>query len=187
MARNGSSRTKTTEIARRAARGCQISFGRLVRRLRLDRLLKVSPKYRARFDVQDVAQDAYIDFWRSIRRNPPKTGTRRLASAIARRKMTDHIRHHRAARRSAESDVRGELDLFVHPSRGAPTPDELLALREELDRSSERMPSDLREAFRLRSEGRSWPDVASQLGVRLTTLSSRVSRYFKPKTSGESG
>jgi RNA polymerase sigma factor (sigma-70 family) len=123
-------------------------------------------------DVEDLIQDVFLRLAVPAVR-PPLRNPDAFVFTVARNLVRDRARrlHTRAAAASVGLE---DVELAC----GRPTPDELLAQRERLDRASntlDSLKSKTREAFlRLRLDGCSYADIAAELGVSVSMVEKHV-------------
>lgn len=97
----------------------------------------------------------------------------RLLTTIARNRITNHVEHHRAAKRDQRrvtgQDV-GELGVVSHEK----SPGSVAADRELIERILARLSPEEREIAQLRGQGATWNEVAEKVGG---TAESQRKRY----------
>jgi RNA polymerase sigma-70 factor (ECF subfamily) len=86
-----------------------------------------------------------------------------LLVAMARNKLTSHIRQQHRQRRDSRRRAGHAEDLLAECA-GGPPPDRLVAGKELLARVRQELSAEERQLADLRVEGLTWPEVAAQLG-----------------------
>ena len=165
------------ELVDAAARGSREAFDELVRRhqgaiVNLARALTAGDP-----DAEDLAQEAFVRAWKSIRSFRGDSSFRTWLHHVA----VNVIRTHRSRRSRWRR-------FFARPADpGQPDPaetaavdariEETLATREAIDRALAQIPDELREAVVLRDvQGLEYREIAEALGVPVGTVESRIFR-----------
>lgn len=175
-------------LAAAAASGDDRAFEAIVRRhaglvLTLGRRLLGS-----RDAAEDLLQDVFVKVHASLRgfrgEAALKTWIARIAVNTARNRRRDDARRLRVVapvgsfRPRAGGDDPPSLDETARD--GAPSPERAAmsaAARERIEDALARLPRDFREALLLReSEGLSYEEIASVLGIEIGTVKSRIAR-----------
>jgi RNA polymerase sigma factor (sigma-70 family) len=133
---------------------------------------RMSPGLARRIDPEDVVQSVYRSFFVRARDGQfviERSGDLwRLLLGISFNKLQSQVDHHLAAKRSYRKEsatAAGGPDEGAHsPQDGGPTPQELLAVSEELERLIASLPERNREILHQRLQGESIPDIAAQVG-----------------------
>ena len=122
-----------------------------------------------RHEAEDIVQDTFRSAWRSRSRFQAGRGERAWLSSILRRRVVDRWR-----RRSFPTVVGGELHVDVVVEAADPLVDDYT---DEMQRSLDRLPAELRESLLLVVVGElTHQEAANLLGIPLGTVLSRVSR-----------
>jgi RNA polymerase sigma factor (sigma-70 family) len=134
---------------------------------------RMSPGLARRVDAEDVVQSVYRSFFTRARDGQfviERSGDLwRLLLGISFNKLQSQVEHHTAGKRSFRKEA-GDVaadrrsDAVIAPAAQGPTPDELLAVSEELDRLVVSLPKRHREILDRRLQGESIPDIAEQVG-----------------------
>ena len=167
------------ELVEQAARGSREAFDALVRRhqgaiVNLARAMTASDT-----DADDLAQEAFVRAWRSLRSFRSDSTFRTWLHGIAVNVIRTHQGRGSRLRR-----------LFWSPPRAGPEPvdplerasvddgiEEPLVMREAIDRALATLPGDMREAVVLRDvQGLEYKEIAEVLGIALGTVESRIFR-----------
>jgi RNA polymerase sigma-70 factor (ECF subfamily) len=126
------------------------------------------PRLASRFDCADVCQSVMASFF--VRAAAGQFDLEqpdqllRLLVVMARRKVSEQVRRHRAGRRDyRRSDVRGPGHLEGR-SAADPSPSRLVAGRELLEEFRRRLTDEERQLADLRAQGFEWAEIAGQLG-----------------------
>jgi RNA polymerase sigma-70 factor (ECF subfamily) len=167
------------EFVRRCQRGDMAAFGELVRRHQQPvfnfcvRFLKNAE------DAEDIAQETFVQAYRSIKRFRPKAKFSTWLFTIARNLSLNLIRDEKRGKRymvsvdDEESGVNLSSDAARRPDREASFRETSDLVRNAVDRLSpdHKMMVVLRDL-----EGLSYEEVAEVLGCRVGTVKSRLSR-----------
>lgn len=128
-------------------------------------------------DADDLAQDALLKAYRSLRLYRYQSAFATWLYAVVRSSFLDWAKSRAARQRSLEEPI--EARASSSPA-GDPLPDELLAQEEARQRVWEalrRVPLEFRTAIALFDiEGRTYDEVAAVEGVPVGTVKSRLSR-----------
>jgi RNA polymerase sigma factor (sigma-70 family) len=156
------------ELVSRALAGSDAAFSRLV-----ERHQAAVRAFLRRFlgsgwaEADDVAQDAFVAAWRSLRSLKDPAGVRAWLCGIAWRKAQDRIR---SSRRGAARDA-GWLETVDLPA--GVSPEEKLALQAAMAE----LPTDVRACVALcLADGWSHGEASEALGLPLGTVKSHVAR-----------
>ncbi|WP_439471242.1 RNA polymerase sigma factor [Brevundimonas sp.] len=156
------------ELVRRALAGSDAAFSRLV-----ERHQAAVRAFVRRFlgsgwaEADDVAQDAFVAAWSSLRTLKDPAGVRSWLCGIAWRKAQDRVR---GARRGAARDS-GWLETIEVPA--GVSPEEKLALQAAMAE----LPTDVRACVALcLGDGWSHGEASETLGLPLGTVKSHVAR-----------
>ena len=99
----------------------------------------------------------------------------RLLAVITRNKVANHVSHHRAERRDLRKDV--PLDFGAMEVKSAKSdPGEQASARELLARVYDHFTTEEKYLAEQRSSGRSWPELAAELGASDVALRKKFSR-----------
>ncbi len=145
-------------------------FARYVERLTRLARSRLSPKLSRRLDAEDVVLSAYRSFFLAAeqgRFSLAHSGDLwRLLVRITLHKLYRSAAHHRAAMRSIERETSaGDTDpLLSEFTAREPTPDEAVALTDEVEWLFAKLPVTARRALELRLQGESVADIAAEIG-----------------------
>ena len=121
-------------------------------------------------DAEDLAQDAFVAAFGSLRRLRDPSRFRPYLLAIASRRVIDYIRRNKR---------RGHMLPLEHEP-AAPAPDERQDLLEAVERVAATLPPEARLVFALRHhEGLSCIQIARMLELPAGTVYSRLARIHK--------
>ncbi len=151
------------------------------------RLRLRDPQLRRLFDENDVCQSVMASFFiRAAAGQFDLDGPeqlRQLLSRMGRNKLASQARRHRAQRRDYRrmGEFPGGDEALA--AGAEPSPSQAVAWRELLQEFRGRLSAEEQQLADLRAEGRSWADVAAQLGgtvdgrrIQLNRAIARVSR-----------
>ena len=157
-------------------------FDRYVRRLiRLTRT-RISSQMQSRFDPEDVVQSAYRSFFVHAANDEfvlERAGDLwRLLAGITIHKLQHQIARHSAAKRSVGRELNPlarERSSIISESSYAmistePTPEQSIALTEELQRVLADLPTSIRSVLVARLQGDSIDEIASSVGRSQRTV-----------------
>ncbi len=137
------------------------------------------PSLRRLLDSMDICQSVLANFFVRAASGQFELETAdqlvKLLVTMARNRLTNYALQHRAARRDqrrVEKAVSDELDL-VDPG---PSPSRVVANKELLQECRRRLSEEERQLADLRSSGRSWDEIAAELGAKPDTVRSRLTR-----------
>lgn len=141
-----------------------------------------SPQIRRLVETVDVSQSVFAKFFVDIQREGvcPETPQqlRRLLLTMARNKICDHVRRHKAAKRDMRrveaSDVAIDSACYQEP-----TPFETLATEETLDAVRAEMSEDELALVNARLGGQAWSEIATELGVSTDAARKRFTRIIE--------
>lgn len=139
---------------------------------RLEALIRgrLAPRFRSRFDADDVVQSAFRSFF--LRPVPAHSALSRdtdlwpLLADIAVRKLAQQVRRHQAQRRDVRTDSLAD-DSLAGPGVG---PDDAASLTEIIERVQLNLDAKSREAFLLRVQGYEILEIAEQLQISERTV-----------------
>lgn len=130
-------------------------------------------------DAEDLLQDVLIEFVEEYRLMRPIEQAGAWLYRVARNRMTDWFRR-RSTRRQVEAGAPAELederweDLLPAPEDGPESRFARAVLVEEIDAALDELPEEQRQAFIAHEfEGRSFRELAEELGVGVNTLLAR--------------
>jgi RNA polymerase sigma factor (sigma-70 family) len=145
-------------------------------------LRRQAPHLRPRFCADDVAQSAMRTFFAHARKGeyslPPGGDLWQLLAKITRRKLTKHVRVHRAQRRTVDREERGDLgEWFDVPDAATNGPGERAAILEELHVILEPLRKEYRQMVMLRLAGYPIADIAAELQCCDRTVFRALERF----------
>jgi RNA polymerase sigma factor (sigma-70 family) len=150
---------------------------RLVVRRRL-----TSPGLRRVLDSMDICQSVLASFFVRAALGQYELGTPeqllKLLAVMARNKVRNHALHQGAARRDYRRvrDAGPEEREFVDPGRG---PSQVVADQELLREVRRRLSAEEQQLAEQRSLGRSWPEIAAEVGGSPDGLRMRLNRAIE--------
>lgn len=140
---------------------------------------RLSARMSKRIDPEDVVQSAYRSFFRHARNDRYELSRSgdlwSLLAAITVRKVHGQVEHHTAQKRAIsreEADPGGEALLGVPPDAVSrePSPDEALAVVEELETVMRELSPDHRRMLELRLQEHTIEEVAESIGCSERTV-----------------
>jgi RNA polymerase sigma-70 factor (ECF subfamily) len=129
------------------------------------RLRMTDPRLGRLFDSMDVCQSVLASFF--VRAAAGQYDLERpddlirLLVGMARNKLASHARKHRARAADRQREDVSDLDALRAPE---PDPGQQVAGRELLEAVRQRLSAEEQQLVNLRAQGRSWQDVAAELG-----------------------
>jgi RNA polymerase sigma factor (sigma-70 family) len=130
-------------------------------------------------DAEDLLQDVLIEFVEEYRLMRPIEQAGAWLYRVARNRMTDWFRR-RSTRRRVEAGAPAELederweDLLPAPEDGPESRFARAVLIEEIEAALDELPDEQRQAFIAHEfEGRSFRELAEELGIGVNTLLAR--------------
>lgn len=145
-------------------------FDRYMERLTLLARARLSPRVASRTDPEDIVLSAWRSFFvgaRSGRFSLRRSGDLwRLLVSITLHKLYHQVRHHAAERRSVDAEERLSAmpdDVGLADPR-EPTPDEAVALAEELEWIMSQLDPFGRRVLELRLQGDQLAEIAAETG-----------------------
>lgn len=160
------------ELVDRARRGDQDGFRLIVEKYQRRMIGLVWGLVGDDGDAEDVAQEAFLRAFRSLRTFRGESSFRSWLFQIALNTARTHRQTHQ---RRLEDAIGGttELDLTADPRRA----DDRLIARDGLRRAMATLPAELREAVVLRDvNGLDYREIAAVLAVPIGTVESRIFR-----------
>jgi RNA polymerase sigma factor (sigma-70 family) len=143
------------------------------------RVRLTDPNLRRWLDSMDICQSIFLNFFVRAASGQFELETPeqllKLLATMARNKVTNHALHQRAARRDQRRVQKGGLeeDTLIAPD---PSASRVVANRELLEEVRTRLSEGERHLADLRALGRSWPEIAAELGDEADTLRMRLNR-----------
>jgi RNA polymerase sigma-70 factor (ECF subfamily) len=147
------------------------------------------PKLRRLFDSADVCQSVLGAFFDGVEAgqfeldNPEQLI--KLLSTMARNKVTSYARQQRAARRDPGRVPKGRQQELLGIDHG-PSPGDVVAAQDLLLEFRKRLSAEERRIADQRAMGRSWTEIAAEIGgsadglrMQLTRAIARVSRQLR--------
>jgi RNA polymerase sigma factor (sigma-70 family) len=151
-------------------RAADALFARYFERLTLLARSRLSPRLASRTDPEDIVLSAYRSFFVGVRAGRFALGRGgdlwRLLASITKHKLLRQARHERADRRSFDAEIpldRAEEDRLAvrHPE---PTPEEAVALADELEWVLSQLDALGRRVLELRLQGARLSEIAEDTG-----------------------
>jgi RNA polymerase sigma factor (sigma-70 family) len=132
-------------------------------------------------DAEDILQDVFYELVQAYRLMKPLEQVSAWLFRVARNRITDFFRKKRPKALSKEPEVVGEEgdllwfeDLLPSPDAGPEAVYARSVLFEELDAALDELPKEQREIFIAHElEGRSFKELAAEMGLSVNTLLSR--------------
>ena len=125
-----------------------------------------------RVEAEDVAQEAFLRSFRSLRTFKGQSRFRTWLFQIA---LNAARTHRRTLARQQEDAVGGSIDLDT--TAGGGSLEQAIIARDRVRRALATLPSDLREAVVLRDvNGLDYREIAEALGIPIGTVESRIFR-----------
>jgi RNA polymerase sigma-70 factor (ECF subfamily) len=153
---------------------------------------RLSKRIRSKFDSLDFAQDVWASFFTDFPQKRSFHSAQELVAhltALARNKVVDAYRQGTAPKRDVHREQ--SLDDSVRIDKDAlpadqPTPSQVMMTHEEWLAFLRRQPLVYRRIFILVREGKSYDDIAAELGINRRTVARVVMRYspVKPDAGG---
>lgn len=148
--------------------------------LRIVRVRLHDRRLRQRLDSIDICQSVFSNFFCQVvagefQPDTPEKVLQFLAET-ARNRLVDQVRRHRAARRDIRrTDSVHASDLRIACIREK-SPSQVLAIRESAAQCREQFADDEWWLLEQRSAGRSWKDIAHELGIGAEAVRKRHNR-----------
>jgi RNA polymerase sigma-70 factor (ECF subfamily) len=148
-------------------------FQRYVTRLTALARARISRRLGRRLDAEDVVLSAWRSFFVRVRDGrievQPGHDLWQLLATITLHKMVRHLEHHTAGKRSIqrEQERRPEDSVCLAPVEAVahdPSPEDELALQEELEAALAPLSAKHRQIVELRLAGCTQPEIARQVG-----------------------
>ncbi len=157
-------------------------FDRYFRRLTLLARSRLSARLAQRIDPEDVVQSVYRSFFVAAREGRYTLGRGgdlwRLLAAITRHKLHHQARQHRADRRSVDLECSLEEmgEVASHDRGSDPSPEEAVALSDELERVFAELDPFGRRVLELRLQGSPLATIAEETGRAERSVRRALSR-----------
>ena len=174
-----------TEFIRRIRAGDDQAARELVERYepvirREARVRLRDPRLTSRFDHRDVCQSVMASFFGRVAAGQfdleQPDQLLRLLLVMARHKVSEQVRRHRAGRRDyRRSEDRGP-EYLEGRSGADPSPSRLVAGRELLEEFRRRLTDEERQLADLRAQGYEWAEIATRLGGTPAARSKQLAR-----------
>jgi RNA polymerase sigma factor (sigma-70 family) len=151
-------------------RAAQILFERYVERLTVLARARLSPRMAGRTDPEDVVLSAWRSFFIGIRSGrftlQRSADLWRLLVSITMHKLYRHVRHHSAQKRAvgSERSLDPAEEAWLTSAEHEPTPDEAMALVEELEVVMAQLGPFARRVLELRLQGEQLGAIAAETG-----------------------
>ena len=154
------------------------------------------PRLSSRFDSADVCQSVMASFF--VRAAAGQFDLEqpdqllRLLVVMARRKLSEQVRRHRAGRRDYRRSEGGDPVDLEGQSAATPSPSRLIAGKEMLDAFRRLMTVEEWQLADLRSQGYAWAEIAGRLGgtprarsKQLERALDRIEQHFEGSQPGD--
>jgi RNA polymerase sigma-70 factor (ECF subfamily) len=138
------------------------------------------PRLSRRLDSTDVCQSVMASFF--VRAAAGQFDLEqpdqllRLLVVMARNKLAQQVRRHRAGRRDYRRSETGGPQELEERSAAEPSPSRLVASRELLEEFRRRLTDEERQLADLRGQGFQWAEIASRLGGTPANRSKQLAR-----------
>jgi RNA polymerase sigma-70 factor (ECF subfamily) len=173
------------EFIRRIRAGDDQAARELVERyepliLRQVRIGLRDPRLARRFDCADICQSVLASFF--LRATAGQFELEqpdqllRLLIVMARHKLVEEVRRHRADRRDYRRSETGASEYLKGRTAKDPSPSRLVAGRELLDEFRRRLTDEERQLADLRRQGFDWAEIAGRLGGTPGARSKQLAR-----------
>jgi DNA-directed RNA polymerase specialized sigma24 family protein len=150
---------------------------------------KVAPRYRRRFDPEDVVQSAFGVFFEMARSDDvilrEQGDLWQLLATLTINKVRNRIHHNRAAKRTV-SDEESYRGPPLDPRDRGPGPDDLAALKDEIRSVRYSLPPEHHYIFDSLLAGRTAAETAETSGCSERTVQ-RISAEVREKLEGRLG
>lgn len=159
-------------LERGESQAMQDLFDRYSQRLEQIATKNIQAALKRRFDGEDVVQSVFRTFFRRQKEEKLRIEHSeqlwRLLVRITLCKTRSRARQHTARRRDARADkaIGADLELLAQ----APSPEDAIALQEEVDVALEGLPERAGEILSKRFEGETKSDIARQLNLSRQTI-----------------
>jgi len=172
------------DLIRRVRAGDQDAAAELVRDYepairRVVRLRLQDARLRRAFDSMDVCQSVLGSFFVRAALGQYDLSSPdqllKLLAQMARHKVTDQVRRHRAGQRDVRR-VRDDSQALVRAAASEPSPSVQVAGRELLDEVRRRLSPDELDLAEQRALGREWAEIAAERGEGAEALRKRLAR-----------
>lgn len=132
-------------------------------------------------DPLDICQTAFAEFFAQLASERVAVDSERhlraLLVSIARNKIRDEVRRHKAARRDFRRLIRARPDDDLHWLAGTdPSPSTVVAGAELYEAVTDRLSPTERKLFEDRAGGREWVDIAAEHGVSPQVVRKQLNR-----------
>jgi RNA polymerase sigma-70 factor (ECF subfamily) len=176
------------DLVRRVRSGDEQAAAELVRRYESTIRLVVrrrltDPRMRRLFDSMDICQSVMGTFFAGAAAGQFELDTPehllKLLATMARNKLTSHARKQQAARRRpprSSSSRSSDAQQVVDPSPG---PSQIVAAEELQQEILRKLSPEERRIADLRADGRSWEEIAAQLGSSAAAVRMQLNRAIE--------
>ena len=134
----------------------------------------------SRFDWTDICQSVMASFFVRAAAGQYELEQPdqllRLLLVMARHKVSEQVRRHRAGRRDYRRSETGGPQELEERSAAEPSPSRLVASRELLEEFRRRLTEEERQLADLRAEGYAWAEIVSKLGGTPAARSKQLAR-----------
>ena len=146
------------------------------------RIRMSSPQMRRLVESADISQSVFAKFFVDVlseggRPESPQQ-LRRLLITMARNKINDHVRHHKAAKRDIRR-VESGVAAIASAYRQVPTPEEAMVIKETLEAVRAEMTDEELALVNARLDGHAWTEIATELGVSPEAARKRFARIIE--------
>jgi RNA polymerase sigma-70 factor (ECF subfamily) len=163
------------ELVEAAAAGSRDAFDGLIRRHHTAIVTLARVLTSGRGDADDLAQEVFVRAWRNLRGFRGESSFRTWLHRVAVNVVRTHQQKEGRLRRLFLA--RAEEDAEFDPPAPAEPVDEVMALRQAIDRALAQLPDDLRLPVTLRDvQGLEYKEIAAVLNVPIGTVESRIFR-----------
>ena len=141
-----------------------------------------SPQMRRFVESVDIAQSVFAKFFVDMQGagKQPETPQqlRKLLITMARNRICDQVRHHKAAKRDIERNE-GNDAAIESLEDAEPSPGEALVTKETLEAVRSHMSGEELNLVNARLEGQSWAEIASERGITPEAARKRFTRIIE--------
>lgn len=184
------------ELLREAERGNEAAISKLVERYgpAIRRVVRkhLSVHMRRQFDSDDFMQTVWKSFFTRERDNEMFDTPQQLSAFLVRMTKNKVVDRHRRLEQTLRRDIRREVtatDINTIASfdgvSTSPTPSRIVSAKEEVERLLANEPTYCAQAAQMKSEGRSYEEIAQVLNMHKDSVRRLLKRLRERSVSGE--
>lgn len=184
------------ELLREAELGNEAAISRLVERYgpAIRRVVRkhLSAHMRRQFDSDDFMQTVWKSFFTRERDHQVFETPQQLSAFLVRMTRNKVVDRHRRLEQTLRRDIRREVtatDFNATASydgvSASPTPSRIIAAKEEVERLLANEPAYCSQAARMKSEGRSYEEIAQVLNMHKDSVRRLLKRLRERANSGD--